>query len=46
MKHGLKLVGISLTGVTIAHDVFPTHKITFVFASAARFTDEHLSRLH
>jgi hypothetical protein len=44
MKHGLNLVGIS--DVAIAHDVFPTEKITFIFASAASFLDELLSQLH
>jgi hypothetical protein len=46
MKHGLNLVGISLHGVVIARDMFPTEKIVFIFASAARSTDKHLHRLH
>ena len=31
MKYGLNLVGISLSDVAIARDVFPTHKIIFIF---------------
>ena len=29
MKHGLNLVGISLTDVAIPRDVFPTHHFYF-----------------
>ena len=45
MKHGLNQVGISLPDVAIARDVFPTHKIIFIFASAARSTVHHLRQL-
>jgi hypothetical protein len=48
MKHGLNLVGISLPVVSIARDVslLTIFIFIFIFASAARSTDEHLSRLH